>query len=475
MPKADAAFVDLLRAELGEVAIVTGSDADDQTIDAYGKPTAIDSVIVRPANVNEVSFTVKACADAGIAIVSQGGNTGLSKGTYLPEHQPSIILSLARLNQIESIDPERWTITAQAGVTIQAVQEAAAGVGRLFAPDWGARGSASVGGAVATDAGGNNVVRYGNMRDNVMGIQAVLADGSIWDGRRSLRKDSSGYDLKHLFIGSEGTLGVVTSAVLKLVPATPYATSTLAAITGLDALMPLLTLAQKHGAGTLTAFELIPDVAMARVDELFGRGKPIDAGTEFSVLVKLASSEPVDDMIASFLSSGVEAGYIVDAIVAGTPDQEASLWTLRDDIPPSTTYRETQHHGIKLDTAVPIDHIEEFIRRITASAEQIAPMALCYGFGHIGDGNIHMMILPITEETIEPWLEVKPAMEAAIDETVFDLDGTLSAEHGVGLLLRDRVGPQKQKLEWDMMRSVQRALDPDNVFNPGKLIPDPAS
>jgi len=308
-----------------------------------------------------------------------------------------------------------------------------------------------------------------------MGIEAVLADGSIWDGRRSLRKDSSGYDLKHLFIGSEGTLGVVTSAVLKLVPATPYATSTLAAITGLDALMPLLTLAQKHGAGTLTAFELIPDVAMARVDELFGRGKAIDAGTEFSVLVKLASSEPVDDMIASFLSAGVDAGYIVDAIVAGTPDQEASLWTLRDDIPPSTTYRETQHHGIKLDTAVPIDHIEEFIRRITASAKEIAPMALCYGFGHIGDGNIHMMILPITEETIEPWLEVKPAMEAAIDETVFDLDGTLSAEHGVGLLLRDRVGPQKQELEWDMMRSVQRALDPDNVFNPGKLIPDPAS
>ena len=264
MPKADAAFIDVLRAKLGEVAIVTGRDADDQTIDAYGKPTAIDSVIVRPADVNEVSFTVKACADAGIAIVSQGGNTGLSKGTYLPEQQQSIILSLARLNQIESVDPERWTITAQAGVTIQAVQEAAANVGRLFAPDWGARGSASVGGAVATDAGGNNVVRYGNMRDNVMGIEAVLADGSIWDGRRSLRKDSSGYDLKHLFIGSEGTLGVVTSAVLKLVPATPHATSTMAAITGLDALMPLLALAQKHGAGTLTAFELIPDVAMAR-------------------------------------------------------------------------------------------------------------------------------------------------------------------------------------------------------------------
>jgi FAD/FMN-containing dehydrogenase len=320
----------------------------------------------------------------------------------------------------------------------------------VFAPDWGARGTASVGGGIATDAGGNNVVRYGNMRDNVMGIEAVLADGTIWDGRRALVKDSSGYDLKHLFIGGEGTLGIVTSAVLKLRPATPYETSLLAAITGLDALAPLLDLAQQHAPGTVTAFELMPLVAIDRVFEVFDVVKPLDTDTEYFALVKLASSKPVDDQIAAFLEAGAETDLIVDAAAAGTPEQ---------------------HHGLKLDTAVPVDKVKEFVQSVLDAAAEIAPMALAYGFGHVGDGNLHMMILPITDEAVEPWLEVRDAMTAEIDRLVFELDGTLSAEHGVGLLLRDRIEPQKSDIEWEMMRTVKRALDPQNLFNPGKLIP----
>jgi FAD/FMN-containing dehydrogenase len=473
MPVPTDAFVDHLRSLLDDRSILTGTDALDRTADPRGVMSSEPVVIVRPADVAGVAATVSACAEAGVAIVPQGGNTGLSYGTHLPADRAAILLSVSRLNQIESVDPDRWTITAQAGVSIQAIQEAAAAVGRKFAPDWGARGTATVGGGISTDAGGTNVVRYGNMRDNVMGIEAVLADGSVWDGRRSLRKDSSGYDLKQLFIGGEGTLGIVTSAVLKLVPATPYETSTLAAINSLDDLMPLLELGEQHAPGAISGFELIPDMAMDRLTEVLGIPRFIDAGTEYCVLVRLASSEPVDDMIANFLNAGVEAGHIVDAIVAGTPDQEQSLWVMRDEITPMTLWTKHQHLGLKLDTAVPIDHIAEFVRQISARSAEIAPGALCYGFGHVGDGNIHMMILPTSDEAVEPWLTAKPAMEAAIDDTVFGLNGTLSAEHGIGLLLRDRVRPQKQELEWAMMRSIKGALDPDNLFNPGKLIPDP--
>ena len=242
MPVPSAVVLDDLRAALDDRAVLTGDAAEAFLLDQRQGRIAEQAVVVRPADVEGVAATVRICADHRVAIVPQGGNTGLSLGTQVPTDRPAVVLSLSRLNQIESVEPERWTITAQAGVTIEAVQQAARSVHRVFAPDWGARGTATVGGAISTDAGGNNVLRYGNTRANVMGIEAVLADGSIWDGRRALVKDSSGYDLKHLFIGGEGTLGIVTSAVLKLRPATPYETSLLAAITGLDALAPLLDL-----------------------------------------------------------------------------------------------------------------------------------------------------------------------------------------------------------------------------------------
>lgn len=467
------AVVDALRAELDERAVLTGDDAEAFLLDQRQGRIADEAVVVRPADTEGVATTVRICADHGVAIVPQGGNTGLSLGTVVPTDRPAIVLSLARLNRIESVDPERWTITAQAGVTIEAIQQAARTVNRVFAPDWGARGTATIGGAISTDAGGNNVLRYGNTRDNVMGIEAVLADGSVWDGRRALVKDSSGYDLKHLFIGGEGTLGIVTSAVLKLHPATTYETSLMAAITGLDALAALIELAHLHAPGAVTAFELVPDVAMDRVVEVFGVTKPIDAGTEYSILVKLAASVPVDDQIAAFLEAAAEAGHLVDAIVAGTPEQEANLWAMRDHCSPTQCWIEYQKHGLKLDTAVPVDRIADFIESMAAAAARIAPMAITYGFGHVGDGNIHLWVLPVTDDAVEPYLAVRDEMTAEADRLVFSLGGTLSAEHGVGRLLRDRVGPQKPAVEWEMMRSIKRALDPDDLFNPGALIPPP--
>lgn len=471
MPVPSAVVLDDLRAALDDRSVLTGDAAEAFLLDQRQGRIAEQAVVVRPADVEGVAATVRICADHRVAIVPQGGNTGLSLGTQVPTDRPVVVLSLSRLNQIESVDPERWTITAQAGVTIEAVQQAARSVHRVFAPDWGARGTATVGGAISTDAGGNNVLRYGNTRANVMGIEAVLADGSIWDGRRALVKDSSGYDLKHLFIGGEGTLGIVTSAVLKLQPATPFETSFMAAITGLDALAPLVELAHIHAPGTITAFELVPNIAMDRVVEVFGVTKPIDAGTEYAILVKLAAAAPVDDQIAAFLEAAAEQTLIVDAIAAGTPEQEANLWAMRDHCSPTQCWVEYQKHGLKLDTAVPVDQIATFIESMTSAAARIAPMAITYGFGHVGDGNIHLWVLPVSDDAIEPFLAVRDEMTAEADRLVFALGGTLSAEHGVGRLLRERVGPQKPAIEWALMRSIKQALDPDDLFNPGALLP----
>lgn len=471
MPVPSDAVIEQLRAALDDRAVLTGNDAEAFLLDQRQGRIADSAVVVRPADADGVAATVRVCAQRGVAIVPQGGNTGLSLGTVVPDDRPAIVLSLSRLNRIESIDPERWTITAQAGVTIEAIQQAARAAGRLFAPDWGARGTATIGGAISTDAGGNNVLRYGNTRDNVMGVEAVLADGSIWDGRRALVKDSSGYDLKHLLIGGEGTLGVVTSAVLKLHPATPYETSFMAAIPGLSSLAPLMELAHQHAPGSVTAFELVPDVAMDRVVEVFGVSKPIDAGTDYSILVKLAATRPVDDQIAAFLEAGADAGLLVDAVVAGTPEQEANLWAMRDHCSPTQCWVDFQKHGLKLDTAVPVDRIADFIESMADAARHIAPMAITYGFGHVGDGNIHLWVLPVADDTVAPFLAVRDEMTAAADELVFSLGGTLSAEHGVGRLLRDRVGPQKPAIEWELMRTIKRALDPDDIFNPGALLP----
>ena len=500
-------IVEGLRSDLGPAGVLTGSDAEPYLTGQRGLFRGEALAVARPASVDETALVVRASASAGVVIVPQGGNTGMSGGAVpaaadpgrgedgeAPEsgdagarhrpltpdrcpdkddgavERPSIVLSMSRMNRILSVDPDRWTITAEAGATIEAVQQAAAAANRLFAPDWGARGTATVGGAVATDAGGNNVLRYGTMRDNVLGLEAVLADGRVWDGLRALRKDSSGYDLKQLFIGAEGTLGVVTRAVLRLHPATPHSQSALAAISGLDRLMPLLELASARGGGDVTAFELIPDVGLERVCEKFAMTRPLATRAEFYVLVRLASTEPVSERLGAFLTEAAERGWVNDAAVAVTDDQESRLWTIRDELSPMFLW--TQHeHGLKFDNAVPIDRLgpyHEEVRRITA---ELAPGTLTYGFGHAGDGNLHLYVLPATDDQVAPFLAVREELRSRIDEATFAFGGTLSAEHGIGQLLRHRIEPQKPAVEWGLMRAIKQALDPHNIMNPDKTLP----
>ena len=484
-------FVAGLRSDLGPAGVLTGPDAAPYLTDQRGLFTGEALAVVRPASVDETVLVVRACASAGVAIVPQGGNTGMSGGSVpvtaggsLASARPdtagegegrdsrrqSIVLSMSRMNRIVSVDPDRWAITAEAGATIEAVQQAAAAANRLFAPDWGARGTATVGGAISTDAGGNNVLRYGNMRDNVLGLEAVLADGRVWDGLRTLRKDSSGYDLKQLFIGAEGTLGVVTRAVLRLHPATPHTQSALAAISGLDRLMPLLELATARCGTDVTAFELVPDVGLERVCEKFVLARPLGICEEFYVLVRLASSEPVSERLGAFLAEASERGWVSDAAVAVTDEQEARLWTIRDELPAMGLW--TQHeHGLKLDTAVPIDRFGPYHDEVRRIAAELAPGALTYGFGHAGDGNLHLYVLPTSDDQIEPFLAVRDELQERIDEATFAFGGTLSAEHGIGQLLRDRVQPQKPAIEWELMRAIKDALDPQGIMNPHKTLP----
>ena len=468
---ADHPAVAAIRAELGDVGVLTGDQAAPFLVDPRGVHVGSALAVVRPASTAEVQAVVRTCGEHGVAIVPQGGNTGLSGGTAVAADTPSVVVSLSRMNEIEAVDPHRWSMTVQAGVTIQAMHEAAAATDRMFAPDWGARGTATIGGAIATDAGGNNVLRYGNLRDNVLGIEAVLADGRIWDGTRALRKDSSGYDLKQLFIGSEGTLGLVTRAVVRLHPPATHEQSALAAIPGLDGLNDLYALAQQTAPGMVTAFELIPEIGMQRVCEIYDVPRPIQTEAAFYVLVKLGSTQPVTDALGSFLERAAEQGRILDAVVAATADQEERLWLIRDELPPQRIFPDTQKVGLKMDTAVPVDRMAEYHDAVLGAAAEVVPDAIAYGFGHVGDGNLHVMILPARPDDMDAFLALRPELERRVDETTFAMGGTLSAEHGVGRHLRSRIQAQKPAVEWELMRSVKAVFDPDGIMNPGALLP----
>ena len=324
----------ILSAQLGPRAVLDATDATAYLTDVKGVVSPAIAV-VRPASTEEVAQTVRLCREYGVAIVPQGGNTNVCGMTSVSESRPAIVLSLTRMNRILAVDPDCSTLVAEAGCTIQACQEAAQDNSRLFAPDWGARGTAQIGGAVATNGGGLNVFRYGTTREQVLGIEAVLADGTIWDGMRALRKDTSGYDLKQLLIGSEGTLGVITKVVFKLHPQQPHTRSMFAAIETPDCLMAVLNAAKDIAGDTLVAFELLNgigvELALQRYPEL---QRPIDTRSQWYVLVRLAGREPVDETLTELFDQAFKLGHLTNAVMAQSERQEENLWELRDQMIP---------------------------------------------------------------------------------------------------------------------------------------------
>lgn len=469
---------DAIRRRLGGAAWLDRSEIDAALVDFRGVFTGDAIGMARPSSTADVACVVRLCVERDIAIVTQGGNTGLSGGAIPSEPsdgdaRPRVVVSLARMRAIENVNVERGTITAQAGVTIEELQRRAADVDRLFAPDWGARGTATLGGAVSTNAGGINVVKHGNMREHVLGLEVVLADGRVWDGLRSLPKDNSGFDLKQLFISGEGTVGIVTRAVVRIHPRPAAQRIAFVSLHSLRSLNDLMASARTRVPGAMSAMELIPEVGVQQVVERFGVQRPLDTVAEWYALIRYDSirgtddGEHVDDDLAGLLAEALDADLITDGVVAVTEAQEANLWLMRDEL---TATRSFGGFGVKYDLAIPPDRIAEFIDAAESLVDEIVPLALSFVFGHVGDGNLHFTVLTPGQD--DDHLErAAPDLRRALDRLVWSFDGTISAEHGLGRELRDRIVGQKSEVELELMRAIKQALDPDDRLNPGVMLP----
>ena len=418
--------------------------------------------VVRPANTEEVSRVVSLCAREGVAIVPQGGNTGLSGGSVPAGKGTEVVLSLSRLSRIRELDRLNDTITVEAGCVLAAVQAAAEGAGRFFPLSLAAEGSCQIGGNLSTNAGGVNVLRYGMAREQVLGLEVVLPDGRVWDGLRGLRKDNTGYDLKQLFLGAEGTLGIITAAVLRLRPApSASATAWIALDTPRAAVELLADLRQRLG-DRLSAFELASrsclEAVLVHAKDL---QDPMGAPHPWYVLAELADAGDANtlrELAERALFDCAEKGGLRDAVLAQSVAQARTLWRIRETIP------EAQFSNVKHDISIPVSRIPEFIERADPALAAAFPGVQPFTFGHVGDGNLHYNIGPAA------LIAQRPAVNRIVYDTVAALGGSISAEHGLGQLKREEIRRHKSELEMELMAAVKRAIDPKGVMNPGKVI-----
>jgi FAD/FMN-containing dehydrogenase len=417
-------------------------------------------IAVSPATTEEVSAVVRACAVAKVAIVPQGGNTGMCAGAIPDESGTQILLRLNRMNAIRDIDAANFSMEVEAGCILENIQNAANESDRLFALSLGAEGSCQIGGNLSTNAGGINVIRYGTARAQVLGLEAVLADGTIVSSMRSLRKDTAGYDLKQLFIGSEGTLGIITAATLKLFPLPVAKTTTMLSLkTSGDAVRLLTHLRSKLG-DCIESFELISNYVFGLVlKHIPGSKLPFDEESEWYVLTDIANVE--EDKLQNALMSAIEAGLVVDAVIAKNAAEVNDMWRLRHSI---TEAERAECKALKHDISVPISRLEEFLEKGDALLEEQVPGGQLVAFGHVGDGNLHYNV------ALPEGYEEGEAVTTAIYELVMQLGGSFSAEHGIGRTKRHYLPKYRDSGEIMLMRALKKALDPNNILNPGKVI-----
>ncbi len=464
-----ADFLQALRAIVDKGYVLTEPfEIAPYSTDWRGRYSGQPLCVVKPANAAEVAAVVTACATASIAIVPQGGNTGLCGGATPIGGE--VLLSLTRLNQIRAIDTDNNTLTVEAGCTLAAVQTAAAEAGRLFPLSLAAEGTATIGGNLATNAGGVQVLRYGNTRELCLGLEVVLPDGRIWNGLRGLRKDNTGYDLKHLFIGAEGTLGIITAAVLKLF-SRPHATATAwVAVPTPAAAVALFRRLRGVIGGRVTAFELIGRPALDLVlQHIPGSRDPLEASSPWQVLIELSDTmesdlnAPLEDVLAA----AIEAGEATDAALARSESQAIALWALRENIAEA---QKIEGLSIKHDISLPISRLAEFIARSDAALAANFPGVRIVCFGHLGDGNLHYNQSTPAQQENDAFIALAGAVNLIVHDLVHELDGSISAEHGLGQLKRNEVLRYKSEIEMDMMRAVKKALDPHGLMNPGKIL-----
>jgi FAD/FMN-containing dehydrogenase len=468
-------FLEALAALVGPAALlIDAADVVPYATDWRGKIHGVPLAVVRPASTAEVSAIVRLCAEHGVAIVPQGGNSGLAGGATPDASAAQLVLALDRMTRILAVDPIDNVILAEAGCILAVAQQAAADIGRLLPLSFGAEGSARLGGAVATNAGGINVLRYGNTRQLVLGVEVVLPDGEVLDLMSRLRKDNAGYDLKQLFIGSEGTLGIITAVCLRLVPRIAQTQTAVLQMASLDGVLALYAMLSAELGEFLTSFELIsPEARALSVEHLPKANWPFSDG--WAVLVEIGSGSAHVDLAGLFetaLGEALEAGIAADVVIAQSDAQRDAFWLVRESI---TEGERAAGPSIKHDVSVPISRLPALIVACEADIAAGFPGARANVFGHVGDGNVHFNVIPTAAQRAEPGLEAR--INSCIHDRVVAAGGSITAEHGVGQLRVDELAHYKGADALDLMRRIKRTIDPRSAMNPGKILrlPDAAS
>jgi FAD/FMN-containing dehydrogenase len=465
------ALIEALRAAVGAAHVLTEGDLSAWELDWRKRWRGRALAVVRPRSTAEVAAVVRACAAAGTAIVPQGGNTGLVGGGVPDDSGRQVLLSLTRMNRVRAIDAANLTVAVDAGCVLQSVQEAAAAQGLLFPLSLAAEGSCTVGGNLASNAGGTQVLRYGNARELCLGLEVVTAQGEVWDGMSGLRKDNTGYDLRDLFIGSEGTLGIITGATLKVYPQPAAKMTALAACSSLDACVALLSRAQSRFAAGLTGFEVMNAFSLALVAKHFPQLKQPLAASPWTVLLELSDNEGETHARALFeglLEEALDNGVITDAVVAESVAQSHALWHVRESIPLAQA---EEGLNIKHDIALPVSRVAEFVNAADAALAAAYLGIRLVDFGHLGDGNLHYNVqAPEGVPAADFLREHEEAINRIVYDAVGSRGGSFSAEHGIGALKRHELTQRKSAVEVQLMRALKRALDPQNLLNPGRVL-----
>jgi FAD/FMN-containing dehydrogenase len=446
-------------------------DIEPYLVEQRGLYRGATPLVLRPSTTEEVAAIVKECAAAKLGIVPQGGNTGLVGGGVPGEDGKSIVVSMGRMNRVRNIDPIDFTMTAEAGCILADLQKAAESVDRLFPLSLGAEGSCEIGGNLSTNAGGVGVLRYGSARDLCLGLEVVLPDGQVWRGLRGLRKDNTGYALKHLFIGAEGTLGLITAATLKLFPRPKSVETAYLGLARVEDAMALFAKAREASGDQLTAFELIPriglELAKKHVPDVVD---PLSGPHPWYVLMEMSSSRAesgLRETLDDFLADSMSADLIADGTIAASAAQANAFWRIREGLVEAQKF---EGGGIKHDVSVPVSKVAQFIIRAATATEERLPGIRVVAFGHVGDGNVHFNLCePVganTKEFLARWDE----FAHLVHDIVAEMDGSISAEHGIGRMKREELAHYRSAVELSLMRRVRNAIDPDGVMNPGKIL-----
>jgi D-lactate dehydrogenase (cytochrome) len=454
----------------GKYAITDPAEQESYLIEGRGLYHGRTPMVLRPGSTAEVSAILKLANETNTAIVPQGGNTGLVGGQVPHESGTEIVVTLTRLNRIREVDPSSNTMTCEAGVVLAQAQEAAEAADRLFPLSLGAEGSCTIGGNLATNAGGTGALRYGVARDLALGLEVVLADGRVWNGLNKLKKDNTGYDLKNLFIGAEGTLGIITAAVLKLFPRPRAVETAFAGVPSPAAALGLYDLAREKAGDMITGFEFMPRLGMEfLLDHLPGARDPLVAPHPWYVLVELSSqaSKGLAAVMQDLLVEGAQHGFVEDAVIAANLEQANIFWHLREAL---ADVQKFAGGSIKHDVSVPVSAVPDFIAEASTAAQALIPGSQPVPFGHLGDGNVHFNITQPAGADKTAFLARWEEMNVAVHAVAAKFGGSISAEHGIGRLKRDLLPGVKDPVALDLMRALKRTLDPKGILNPGKVL-----